>query len=85
MRAYRCGRAEGQFDSPILTVIDYSLPSTSKRLWVIDLASRRVLFNELLPSREKPGKRSHPCLVSILSRLTLEAQQNQSNPREREN
>jgi len=31
-----------------LTVIDYSLPSTRKRLWVLDLAERRVLFHELV-------------------------------------
>jgi hypothetical protein len=32
----------------LLTVIDYSLPSTQARLWVIDLASRRPLFRELV-------------------------------------
>jgi len=56
MRAYRCGRAEGQFDSSILTVIDYSLPSTEKRLWVIDLAQRRVLFHELVAHGQNSGE-----------------------------
>ena len=55
-RAYRCGRAEGQFDSPILTVIDYSLPSTEKRLWVIDLAKRQVLFHELVAHGQNSGE-----------------------------
>lgn len=32
----------------LLTVIDYSLPSTAPRLWVLDLAQGRVLFNELV-------------------------------------
>jgi hypothetical protein len=31
----------------ILTVIDYSLPSTQKRLWVVDLAQEKVLFTSL--------------------------------------
>ncbi|HZF09609.1 MAG TPA: murein L,D-transpeptidase catalytic domain family protein [Thermoanaerobaculia bacterium] len=31
-----------------LTVIDYSLPSTTPRLWVLDLARGRVLFHELV-------------------------------------
>src|SRR3954467_8282272 len=31
-----------------LTVIDYSRPSTEPRLWVLDLAQRRVLFQELV-------------------------------------
>lgn len=30
----------------ILSVIDYSLHSSKKRLWVLDLTSREVLFNE---------------------------------------
>jgi hypothetical protein len=32
----------------LLTLIDYSLPSTSPRLWVLDLARGRVLFHELV-------------------------------------
>lgn len=31
-----------------LTVIDYSLPSTTPRLWVLDLAQGKVLFHELV-------------------------------------
>ena len=57
MQAYRCGRAAGQFDSPILTVIDYSLPSTEKRLWVIDLARRQVLFHELVAHGQNSGEK----------------------------
>jgi hypothetical protein len=56
LRAYRCGRAEGQFDKSILTLIDYSLPSTQKRLWVIDLAKRRVLFHELVAHGQNSGE-----------------------------
>jgi L,D-transpeptidase catalytic domain len=48
VRAYSCGQRLGYFDRPVLTVIDYSLPSTEPRLWVIDLQHRRVLFNELV-------------------------------------
>jgi hypothetical protein len=29
-----------------LTVIDYSLPSTAKRLWVFDLVAKRLLYEE---------------------------------------
>src|SRR5262245_19979859 len=55
MKAYRCGRAKGQIDSSILTVIDYSLPSTEKRLWVIDLAKRKILFHELVAHGQRSG------------------------------
>jgi len=47
-RAYDCGRAQGHFQSPLLTVIDYSLPSTEPRLWVLDLDAGKVLFHELV-------------------------------------
>jgi hypothetical protein len=34
--------------SELLTVIDYSLPSTQPRLWVLDLGRGKVLFHELV-------------------------------------
>lgn len=34
--------------SDLLTVIDYSLPSTQPRLWVLDLSRGKVLFHELV-------------------------------------
>jgi hypothetical protein len=47
-RAFECGRDAGHFDRPIVTIIDYSLPSTTPRLWVIDLARKKILFHELV-------------------------------------
>ena len=42
-------RREGISPPPsVLTVIDYSLPSTEPRLWVLDLERRRLLFRELV-------------------------------------
>lgn len=35
-------------DDRLLTVIDYSLPSTEPRLWVLDLERRKVLYRELV-------------------------------------
>jgi hypothetical protein len=55
-RAYECGRAQGHFEAPILTVIDYSLPSTERRLWVIDMRSGRVLFHELVAHGRNSGE-----------------------------
>lgn len=50
--AVSCARARDVSGTPgkddVLTVIDYSLPSTQPRLWVLDLARRKVLFHELV-------------------------------------
>ncbi len=44
--AYQRARDEKLVSRPRLTVIDYSLPSTQKRLWVLDPESGAVLFSE---------------------------------------
>lgn len=56
MRAYDCGRRAGEFTHPLLTLIDYSLPSTAPRLWVIDLRDTRVLHHELVAHGENSGE-----------------------------
>jgi len=39
----------------LLTVIDYSLPSTQPRLWVLDLKRARVLYRELVAHGKGSG------------------------------
>jgi L,D-transpeptidase catalytic domain len=39
----------------LLTVIDYSRPSTEPRLWVLDLAAGRVLYRELVAHGRRSG------------------------------
>ena len=48
LRAHARARAEGRTASDLLTVIDYSLPSRERRLWVLDLATGAVLEHELV-------------------------------------
>lgn len=44
-----CAKAKGiSGRGDLLTVIDYSLPSTEPRLWVLDLERGEVLFHELV-------------------------------------
>jgi len=43
-------------NKPILTVIDYSLPSNVKRMWVLDLKNNEVLFNTLVAHGKYSGE-----------------------------
>ena len=43
-------------DLATLTVIDYSRPSTEKRLWVFDLRARTLLFEELVAHGRGTGE-----------------------------
>jgi hypothetical protein len=43
-------------NAPTLTVIDYSRPSTEKRLWVFDLATQTLLYHELVAHGEGSGE-----------------------------
>jgi L,D-transpeptidase catalytic domain len=48
LKAYDCARSARLVAGGLLTIIDYTLPSTARRLWVIDVAAQRVVFNELV-------------------------------------
>ena len=54
--AIECGIRSGDLSAPsTLTLIDYSLPSTTPRLWVFDLHSGAMLFNELVAHGKGTG------------------------------
>jgi len=54
--AVACAVKSGSIDDPsTLTVIDYSRPSTEKRLWVFDLHSRALLYEELVAHGKGSG------------------------------
>jgi hypothetical protein len=52
-RALRCVRR--RMPVRTLSVIDYSLPSTTPRLWVFDLAKRSLLFHVLVAHGQNTG------------------------------
>jgi hypothetical protein len=43
-------------DKQLLTVVDFSLPSTQKRLWVLDLAAKQVKFHTLVAHGHNSGE-----------------------------
>ncbi len=46
LEAYEQAEANGHVRRPVLTIIDYELPSYQQRLWVIDMKIDRVLYQE---------------------------------------
>ena len=50
------GKLEDDLKSPILTVIDFSLPSTEKRLWVIDPAKGLILHHTVVAHGRNSGE-----------------------------
>lgn len=56
VKAYTCAQKSGYKDPrQIITVIDYTLPSTEKRLWVVDFQTKQVLFNTLVAQGKYTG------------------------------
>jgi hypothetical protein len=54
--AASCAVKSGAVDQPrTLTVIDYSRPSSEKRLWVYDLNTRELLYEELVAHGQGTG------------------------------
>jgi L,D-transpeptidase catalytic domain len=54
--AASCAVRAGLADAPrTLTIIDYSKPSTSERLWVLDYSTRQVLYRELVAHGQGSG------------------------------
>lgn len=56
LSALECATAQGMTPSRSLTVIDYSLPSTTPRLWVFDLHLGKLLFEELVAHGRNSGE-----------------------------
>jgi hypothetical protein len=57
LRAASCAERRGLLPGgDTLTVIDYSLPSTARRLWVLDLAGRALLHEELVAHGRGTGE-----------------------------
>lgn len=55
LTALECADTYQMLQNPILAIIDYSLPSSEKRLWIFDLKQHRLLFNTYVSHGIKSG------------------------------
>jgi hypothetical protein len=55
LASFACLNEEGAVHRQVLTVIDYSLPSTAERLFVFDLATSRLLYSERVAHGKNSG------------------------------
>lgn len=53
----RCAKNYQLEYNPILTVIDYSMPASDKRLWVFDLTEKKLIFHTYVAHGIKSGER----------------------------
>lgn len=55
LAAYKKAADKGNVKKPILTVIDYSLPSNKQRMWIFDLGKERLLYNTYVAHGKNSG------------------------------
>ena len=55
LTAYKNASDKGAVKKPVLTVIDYSLPSNKQRMWVFDLRKERLLYNTFVAHGKNSG------------------------------
>jgi hypothetical protein len=48
-------QARGVIQKNVVPLIDFGLSSNSKRLWIIDLNTKTILFNSLVAHRRNTG------------------------------
>jgi len=55
IKGYSKLNAQGKIKNEILTIIDFSLSSSAKRLWVLDMTTNKVLFNTVVAHGRNTG------------------------------
>jgi hypothetical protein len=55
LSAYQCAVLSGHSKQNLLTIVDYSQPSSAKRLWIFNIAQNKMLFNSLVAHGKGSG------------------------------
>ena len=53
--AYQTASEKGAVKKPLLTVIDYSLPSSQQRMWIFDVHKEKLLYNTYVAHGQNSG------------------------------
>lgn len=56
LTAYNKAAVKGNVKKPVLTVIDYSLPSSKQRMWIFDLKREKLLYNTYVAHGKNSGQ-----------------------------
>lgn len=72
-KAFRCAKQYGLQKTEQIVVIDYSLPSTEKRLWVVNPSTEKVSYNEYVAHGVNTGdvKSEHFSNVNMSKKSSL--------------
>lgn len=55
LNAYKKAYMQGAVKKPVLTIIDYSLPSQKQRMWIFDLDKQKLLYNTYVAHGKNSG------------------------------
>ncbi|MGB7785539.1 MAG: murein L,D-transpeptidase catalytic domain family protein [Salinimicrobium sp.] len=55
MTGYNKLHAENKIQNELLTIVDFNLPSTQKRMWILDMTTKKVLFNTYVAHGQGTG------------------------------
>ena len=55
IKGYEKLDAQGKISNPLLTIIDFDLSSVEKRLWILNMDTQKVVFNDLVSHGKNTG------------------------------
>lgn len=64
LRAYKKASTQGAVKNPVLTVIDFSLPSNQRRMWIFDMHTDKLVFKTYVAHGRNSGQGAVPSRFS---------------------
>ena len=70
LNAYDKAKQKGLVKNSKLTLVDYSLPATQPRMWVIDMKDKKLLAQHLVTHGVKSNDPQHPTMATSFSNVS---------------